>query len=175
MAAVVGRPGSWRAWAAVLIAPLGLLAWLVGVSVRLNRLDGWFYVRGQAWGHRYDTGGFTLHALGDLVTRPSAAAAFEVGVALLIAVVLLVAGIGARLPWPLPVFAAALLLGVLAGAGDFGIKERLLLPAFPLLLPVAIGLSRARSQVTVVAVLAGLATFSACLGAYLAVVGNAAF
>jgi hypothetical protein len=175
LAAVIGRPGSWRAWFAALLAPLGLLGWLVWVSVRLNRLDGWFYVRGQVWGHRFDDGRYVLHALGDLVTRPSAVAVFEVGVALLIAVVLLAAGIGARLPWPLPVFAAVTLLGVLAGAGDFGGKERLLMPAFPLLLPVALGLARARSQVAVVAVLAGLTAFSACLGAYLSLVGNAAF
>jgi hypothetical protein len=175
LVAIGRRPARWRPWLAVLIAPLGLLGWLVWVSVRLNRLDGWFYVRGTVWGARLDDGRYTLHALGDLVTGPSAVETFEVGVALLVAVVLLVAGIGARLPWPLSVFAAAALLAVLAGAGDFGIKERLLMPAFPLLLPVAIGLARARSRVTVIAVLLGLTAFSACLGAYLALVWNDAF
>jgi hypothetical protein len=175
LAAILRRPGQWRPWLAVLIAPLGLLGWLVWVSVRLNRLDGWFYVRGNVWGTGSDDGRYTLHALGDLVTGPSAVETFEVGVALLVAVVLLVAGIGARLPWPLLVFAAAGLLVVLTGVGDFGIKERLLMPAFPLLLPVAIGLARARSRVTVVGVLLGLTAFSACLGAYLTLVWNDAF
>lgn len=80
-------------------------------------------------------------------------------------VVLLVVGVAQRLPWPLLVYGAAVLAMDVGSNGPMNSKARLLLPAFTLLLPVAIGLARRRPG-TAWAML-GAATFgSAWFGAY---------
>lgn len=53
----------------------------------------------------------------------------------------------------------------LTTSGYFGSKPRYLLPAFPLLLPVAVPLSRVRTR-RLTLVLALMATLSAVYGAY---------
>ena len=58
-----------------------------------------------------------------------------------------------RLPWPLLVYTAAVLVTVWASDGQIHSRIRLLVPAFPLLVPVALGLARRRTG-TAAAVLA---------------------
>lgn len=71
-----------------------------------------------------------------------------------------------RPPLPVLVYTAVLVLITVGGAGFFESKPRFLLPAFPLLLPLAAALAKARPRaaVTVTAALAGL---SFAYGAYL--------
>jgi hypothetical protein len=70
-----------------------------------------------------------------------------------------------RLPWPLLVYAAAVLLTVWASDGQIHSRIRLLTPAFPLLVPVAVGLAR-RRRGTAVAVVVAAALASAWFGGY---------
>ena len=60
-------------------------------------------------------------------------------------VTLLVIGIRMRLSWPLLVYSAVVLITVWASDGQIHSRIRLLLPAFPLLVPVAVGLARRRT------------------------------
>ncbi|NYV78756.1 hypothetical protein HW445_31170, partial [Streptomyces sp. UH6] len=57
---------------------------------------------------------------------------------------LLLAGVRARLPLPLLLYGGLVALLALCASSYFGSKPRLLVPAFPLLLPVAAAAARAR-------------------------------
>ena len=72
---------------------------------------------------------------------------------------------GCALPWPLLVYAAAVLVTVWASDGQIHSRVRLLMPAFPLLVPVAVGLARRRTA-TAVAVVVAAALASAWFGGY---------
>ncbi|WP_208765152.1 hypothetical protein [Streptomyces albidochromogenes] len=71
-----------------------------------------------------------------------------------------------RPPLPLLVYPAVLLLITVGGSGFFESKARFLLPAFPLLLPLAHAMAKARPR-TAVVVTAALAGLSLGYGAYL--------
>jgi hypothetical protein len=92
---------------------------------------------------------------------------YDVAVLLALAgsLVLLAVAVRMRLPWPLLVYAAAVLLTVWASDGQIHSRVRLLLPAFPLLVPVAVGLARRRTG-TAVAVVVAAALASAWFGGY---------
>jgi hypothetical protein len=163
--AVVNRRDGWRPWLAGLLAPVGIIAFLAWVGVRENRWDGWFQVQRNGWETRFDGGAatwrFVLHTLSDpdyvydLLTMAS----------ILAALVLLVIALVRRLEWPLVAYAVGVLVMNLASNGLMNSKMRLLVPAFTLLIPAAIGLARRRTS-TLVLVLCGIAVASAWIGAY---------
>jgi hypothetical protein len=67
--------------------------------------------------------------------------------------------------WPLLVYAAIVLTMCLGSNGLMNSKARLLLPAFVLLLPVAVGLARRRTA-PVVLTLVAVVAFGAWFGGY---------
>jgi hypothetical protein len=152
--AIRERRTEWRPWFGALLAASGLLGYLGYVAVRTSRLDGWFAVQREGWGWYFDVllGGERLF---DVLT----AAAFAASL------VLLGLMVGMRLPWPLIVYGTVALLTVWGTEGLMNAKLRLLVPAFVLLLPVALGLARRRPG-TAAAVLAAAALGSAWFGGY---------
>jgi hypothetical protein len=125
-----------RRLAAVLIAPLGLLGYLGWVAYETGDLDGYVTVT-QRWGNGFDGGhAFGTWIVGHLVgTTPLVGLAILVGLAALVG--LLVLCIRQRLPPPVLIYTVALVALALTTSGYFGSKPRYLLPAFPLLFPVA--------------------------------------
>jgi hypothetical protein len=99
---------------------------------------------------------------------------YEVTAVVLASVVLLVLLVFLRPPWPLLAYAAGLLVLTIGGAGYYHAKARFLLPAFPLLLPVAVALAHARLRVAAV-VLPALALASAWYGGYLLLLWTVSF
>lgn len=157
-----------RPWAALLLAPAGLLGYLGFVASRTGRADGWFVVQRQGWESGFDGGSSTLRFAVD--TLATASAVLEVvTVAVLTAAVVLLAVAALSwwrtAAWPLLVYATVVVAMVLGSDGLMSSKARLLLPAFVLLIPPALGLAR-RQPATAVAVLAGLTVSSAWFGAY---------
>ncbi|HEY3005079.1 MAG TPA: hypothetical protein VGJ44_22220, partial [Kribbellaceae bacterium] len=71
-----------------------------------------------------------------------------------------------RTPWPLVVYAAVMFAEVVGVQGYYHTMARHLLPAFPLLLPVAYALAAARRS-RVIVVFALLTAASAWYGVYL--------
>ncbi|MEU3311211.1 hypothetical protein ACFYZT_16685 [Streptomyces sp. NPDC001591] len=153
-------------WGAGLLAPAGWAAYVAAVGAHRHEVLGYFTVQRQ-WGSRFDFGAGTVRVVdrvltGGTVTVPVAVAVAALAVAALLAVLLLLD----RAPLPLLVYCATLLVITVGGAGFFESKPRFLLPAFPLLLPLAAATARARPR-TAVAVTAGLAGLSYGYGAYL--------
>jgi len=165
--AAMRRQDGWRPWAAGSLAPLGLVGYLAWVAHALGRWDGWFYMQRSGWYLSYDYGSATLHTFVNRVLLEATPLEFyEVTAVLLASILLLVLLAFLRPPWPLLAYAAGLLVLTIGGAGYYHAKSRFLLPAFPLLLPVAVALGRARMRVPAVVVPA-LALGSAWYGGYL--------
>src|SRR6476469_673280 len=163
--AIVARRDGWRPWVGALAAPVGLIGYLAWVGVRTGEWNGWFALQERGWGTGFDGGAatvrFSLDALAD------ARSVLEVATVwfLLLAIALVVIMIVQRVEWPLIVYAAGVLAVDLASNGLMKSKARLVLPAFTLLVPVALGLAE-RRPATFVTVLCGLAVASSWFGAY---------
>jgi hypothetical protein len=164
----------WKPLTAVAVAPLGWVAFFLWVGFRQgDPLGGYFEIQ-RRWGSAFDLGRGNLEFVGHLLRHPDKLV-FTVALGIvLVAMLLLGLLIADRAPLPLIVFSAALLLIALGGSGYFASKPRFLLPAFPLLLPLAAALTRTararpRHATLVVAALAGL---SFAYGAYLVVMAT---
>lgn len=153
-------------WAAALLAPAGWLGYVLWVGARTGAGPrGYFRVQ-EIWGSRFDFGRDTLRSVKRLflhdgpLVHPMAAAVVAVSILLLVLLVL------DRPPLPLLAYTVVLVVLALGGTGYFPSKPRFLLPAFPLLVPAAVVLARARPR-TVVLTAGSLAVLSLGYGVYL--------
>jgi len=165
--AVCRRQDGWRPWLAGALAPLGFLGYVVWVGHRLGRADGYFHVQRDAWKMSYDTGAYTLRIMHTLLVKAQPPAYYVTAIVLLLAVALLALLITQREQWPLLVYSALVVAMAFFGDGYFHAKARLMMPAFPLLLPIAYALARSPRSARVI-VLAALTVISAGYGTYLA-------
>ena len=131
-----GAPNGLGPVAATLLAPLGALGYLVWVGLRVGDPTGYFDVTG-GWNNGLDGGVAFAAWTGELLGGPAPLSGLLVlaGVVALIGVLCLT--VRQRQPLPLLVFCAVLVTLALTTSGYFGSKPRYLLPAFPLLLPLA--------------------------------------
>ncbi|MFD9221131.1 hypothetical protein ACFWDI_14220 [Streptomyces sp. NPDC060064] len=163
--------GNRRALVGALVAPLGWLAYVAWVGFRVGRPDGYFAVQ-KLWRNEWDGGATTLLRLRQYLvymTRPQLFLVI-VSLMLIVSVGLYLLCLADRQPPALLVFTGVLLLVVLGSGGVYFPRTRFLLPGFPLLLPIALALARAR-RTAVVAVVLGTSTLSsAWLGAYMLLV-----
>ncbi|MFF9195253.1 hypothetical protein ACF09L_08605 [Streptomyces sp. NPDC014779] len=155
---------------AAVVAPLGWLGYVGWVGLRLRRWDGYFAVQ-RVWGNVWDGGAVTRDRLRQYLLYSAHPQFFlaVVSVVLLVAAALYLLCLADRQPLPLLVFTGVLLLVVLGSGGVYFPRARFLLPAFPLLLPLATAVARARIPAAAV-VLGGAALSSAWLGAYMLLV-----
>jgi hypothetical protein len=164
-----GLPQQPRAWLAALIAPLawcaydGWVGWQSGGGPR-GILHGYFDVQ-HRWGSDYDFGRYALRYVKHLALHPDSLTAYLSVAVCAAALILLVMALLDRMPLPLLVYSAVLVAIALGGANFFSCKPRFLLPAFPLLLPFAAALAKARPRAAALAVTT-LAGFSLGYGAY---------
>ncbi|QFZ16262.1 glycosyltransferase family 39 protein [Saccharothrix syringae] len=165
LVAVWQRRDGWRPWAGALLAPAGLAGYLGYVAVRTGRWDGWFAVQRGGWDSRFDGGAATWKFALLILGEPRSVLELATVWFLVVALALVVLGARRGLEWPLVLYGAGVLAMDLGSNGLMNSKARLLLPAFTLLVPVALALARRRTG-TAVAVLAGLSVFSAWFGAY---------
>ncbi|OZM73455.1 hypothetical protein CFN78_10920 [Amycolatopsis antarctica] len=152
------------------IAPAGLLGYLswAGDWIRpqadwLDRMGSWTELQENGWGSHFDGGLATTRFAGTAITRLDV---WQDVAAVLVAagfVALLVFAYRRRLEWPLLVYGAGVLVMTLGSAGLMTSKARLLLPAFTLLVPVAVALARRRTA-TRALVLGGAAVASSWFG-----------
>ncbi|MCX5204621.1 hypothetical protein OG897_24590 [Streptomyces sp. NBC_00237] len=169
--------GRRRAFVAGLLAPMGWVGYVGWVGVRTGRWDGYFAVQ-RRWNNTWDGGAQTLRAMRGLLAhevRPPLFLVVVTGVMLAAVVLFVWCAAVERLPLPLLVYSGVLVLIVLGTDGVYFPRARFLLPAFPLLLPIALALSRARARIpATVLVVGGAALFSAYFGAYMALVWTSA-
>jgi hypothetical protein len=163
--AVVDRRDGWRPWVGGVLAPVGLLGYLAWVGVRTGEWNGWFALQERGWGTGFDGGAATVRFSLDALADARSVLEVVTVALIVVAVVLLVIGIVRRVEWPLLVYGAGVLVMDLTSNGLMNSKARLMLPAFTLLVPVALALAKRRTS-TVVVTLCGLAVASSWFGAY---------
>ncbi|MFG2194944.1 hypothetical protein [Streptomyces sp. NPDC048639] len=163
----------WRLWAGAALAPLGWAGYVLWVGWRKGSpLFGYFAVQ-RGWGSKFDFGQDGWETVRRTVLGPMRLP-YPMAIALVsVALVLFVLLVLDRPPVALVVYSGVLLVIALGGARYFGCKPRFLLPAFPLLLPVAVGMARARTR-TVVVTVGALAGLSWCYGTYLLAIATSA-
>ncbi|WP_328905578.1 glycosyltransferase family 39 protein [Streptomyces sp. NBC_00234] len=144
----------------VALAPLGWLAYVVFVAVRRDSPTAYFEIQAQ-WGNSIDGG----RALAAFVLGLPLPAALGLCAALGLLGWLVYLCVRQRQPLPVLVYGIAIVVVSLIGSGYFGSRPRLMMPAFPLLLPPAVALLRLRTAGTAGAV-AVLALASAAYGAW---------
>ncbi|MGW1198584.1 hypothetical protein ACWD4B_22500 [Streptomyces sp. NPDC002536] len=159
-----GPGGRRRILLGAALAPLGWLGYVAWVGVRTGSVTGYLDVQG-GWGNGFDGGLAFGRFVGGLLDGPG----FAGGLALLVGVALVLwlyaAGVRRRQPLPLLVYGGVVLLLALTAKGYFGSKPRLMLPAFPLLLPLAAAVARLRT-VRAAATVGAVALASAVYGAF---------
>jgi hypothetical protein len=148
------------------LAPLGAAGYVLWVGHRTGRGPlGYLYVQ-AGWRNGFDGGyAFARFVAGKFTSLPSAAVGVGLVVGVAAVVLLYVAGVRQRQPLPLLVYTGVVTALALCASSYFGSKPRLLLPAFPLLLPLARSLARLRPPRSA-AVLGGVAVASAVYGAF---------
>ncbi|AQS70353.1 glycosyltransferase family 39 protein [Streptomyces pactum] len=150
----------------MLLAPLGAAGYVLWVGHRTgNGPLGYLDVQ-AGWRNGFDGGvAFARFVAAKFTSFPSALAGVGLiaGVALL--VWLYVVCVRQRQPLALLVYAGTVTVLSLCASSYFGSKPRLLMPAFPLLLPLAVALARPRASRSAL-VVGGVAVASAVYGAF---------
>ncbi|GAA4668433.1 hypothetical protein [Gordonia humi] len=166
LAAALTRHNGSRAWIGGVLAPLGYVAYMCVVWARTGSPSGWFHIQTQGWDTSFDGG----KAVGEFVftslTDSSDAVSVLASLVIIAAVVLLVWSAIDRVPWPVLAYAALVYASVLLSSGLMPSRPRLLLPAFVVLLPVAIRLARSSRPAAISAAVA-VALASAWFGAFM--------
>ncbi|MFF7476415.1 mannosyltransferase family protein [Streptomyces sp. NPDC008092] len=157
---------AWRRVLGMLLAPLGAAAYVLWVGHRTGRGPLGYLDVQAGWRNGFDGGYAFARFVADKFTSfPSAlaGAGLILGVGLLLW--LYVTGVRQRQPLPLLVYTGVVLALALCASSYFGSKPRLLMPAFPVLLPLARALARLRAGRSAL-VTAGVAVASAVYGAF---------
>ncbi|MEU0897330.1 mannosyltransferase family protein [Streptomyces massasporeus] len=148
------------------LAPLGTAGYVLWVGHHTGKGPLGYLDVQAGWRNGFDGGWAFARFVGDKFTSFPAALA---GVGLIIGVAsvvwLYVTGVRQRQPLPLLVYTGVVTALALCASSYFGSKPRLLLPAFPLLLPLASALAGARIRRSA-AVLGVVAVASAAYGAF---------
>ncbi|MFE0805165.1 glycosyltransferase family 39 protein [Streptomyces sp. NPDC058812] len=150
----------------MLLAPLGTAGYVLWVGHRTGKGPLGYLDVQAGWRNGFDGGvAFARFVAGRLTSFPSALAGVGliVGVALL--VWLYVVCVRQRQPLALLVYTGIVTALALCASSYFGSKPRLLMPAFPLLLPLAVALARLRTSRSAL-VVGGVAVASAVYGAF---------
>ncbi|MEU5536685.1 hypothetical protein [Streptomyces sp. NPDC020362] len=164
-ALATGAP-AWRRALGMALAPLGTAGYVLWVGHRTGQgLLGYLDVQ-AGWRNGFDGGYAFARFVADKFTSfPSAlaGAGLTIGVALLIW--LYVTGVRQRQPVALLVYTGVVLALALCASSYFGSKPRLLMPAFPLLFPLAGALARLRTSRSVLVTVC-VAVVTAVYGAF---------
>ncbi|MFF4119759.1 mannosyltransferase family protein [Streptomyces sp. NPDC001714] len=165
---VTTTPGApaWRRALGILLAPAGTAAYVLWVGHRTGRGPLGYLDVQAGWRNGFDGGyAFARFVVDKFTSFPSAlaGAGLILGVGLLLW--LYVIGVRQRQPLPLLVYTGVVLVLALCASSYFGSKPRLLMPAFPVLLPLARALARLRTSRSAL-VTAGVAVASAIYGAF---------
>ncbi|MFB7442521.1 glycosyltransferase family 39 protein [Streptomyces mirabilis] len=150
----------------MLLAPLGAAGYVLWVGHRTGKGPLGYLDVQAGWRNGFDGGYAFARFVGDKFTSfPSALAGVGLIVGVALIVWLYVTCVRQGQPLALLVYAGIVIALALCASSYFGSKPRLLLPAFPLLLPLALALARLRTSRSAL-ILGGVALASALYGGF---------
>jgi hypothetical protein len=148
--AAIQRRGSWRPYAAMVLAPAGLLAYVGYAGHRVGGIGKYFEVHSNTFGAWWDYGESTTKLVWDVMLGNSEDATKPIrvfNVLVLFGFILLLAMmIANKAPWVLSVYAVATFVLAVGSHAHISMMSRHLLPAFTVLLVPALVLSRASNR-----------------------------
>jgi hypothetical protein len=165
IAAIRRAPERRAAIASMFLAPAGVVGYLMFVAIQTGSWTGWQDIELRGWNTEFDFGKETWEVAVFRLTAGDTVFSTLTVLLLLAAAVLAVLAAVRRVPWPLTLYGIGVLLLVLGTRGLPDAKIRFLLPAFPLLIPIAIGLAK-RQRTTAVAVIVGWVVLGAWFSAH---------
>lgn len=128
---------------ALFLSPLGWLGYIYWVGQQVGQWDGYLLIT-KGWGNSIDGGRSFVTWWSNLLREVSPIAAIAVLLAVGALILLIWSMIRRGIPAPLIIYSAVIVVLALITSGYFSSKPRYLLPAFPLLLPIAMWLSHQR-------------------------------
>ncbi|MER7406746.1 glycosyltransferase family 39 protein [Streptomyces sp. NPDC000070] len=150
----------------MLLAPLGTAGYVLWVGHRAGKGPLGYLDVQAGWRNGFDGGyAFARFVAEKFTSFPSALAGAGLIAGVVSVVWLYVVGVRQRQPLPLLVYTGVVTALALCASSYFGSKPRLLMPAFPLLLPLALALARLRMRRSAL-VLGSVAVASAGYGAF---------
>jgi hypothetical protein len=156
----------WRRVLGMLLAPLGAAGYVLWVGQHTGKGPLGYLDVQAGWGNGFDGGYAFARFVADKFTSfPSALAGIGLIVGVALVIWLYVICVRQGQPLPLLVYTGIVTALALCASSYFGSKPRLLLPAFPLLLPPALALARLRTPTSAWA-LGCVAVVSAAYGAF---------
>ncbi|MFJ9539344.1 hypothetical protein ACIRPX_19055 [Streptomyces sp. NPDC101225] len=159
-------PGVARRVTAMAVAPLGAAGYVLWVGHRTGRGPLGYLDVQAGWRNGFDGGAaFARFVGGKFTSFPSALAGAGLLAGVALVVWLYATCVRQRQPLSMLVYTGVVTALALCASSYFGSKPRLLLPAFPLLLPLALPLARLRVARSAL-VVAGAAALSAAYGAF---------
>jgi hypothetical protein len=172
------REDRWRPYAAMALAPAGMVGYLIWVADQMHRWDGYLWTQ-QQWTTVFDAGRYNWQHWIAIVSGRDAiwdpvyphahlqSPGFQITSLIIFGTVaLLVLSFLQRQPWPLLMYSALMVVFVLGTAGFYASKPRHMLPDFALLLPMALLLRNTRRSTLIVG-LVSLAIMSGWYAGYL--------
>lgn len=166
ISAFLHRRDGWRPWVGAALAPLGWLGWMVFVGIRAGSPTGWFRIQSNGWGTRFDAGAATVRYLVDTLSTNQTAGDVVTAWVIVATAVLIALAFVTRLPWQISVYGTLAAATVLLSTGLMNSRVRLLLPAFVVLVPIALALAQ-RSRTAQITVGVATTLTSAWFGAYM--------
>ncbi|WP_338899096.1 glycosyltransferase family 39 protein [Streptomyces sp. TG1A-60] len=161
-----GGTSLWPRALGMLLAPLGVGGYVLWVGRHTGKGPLGYLDVQAGWRNGFDGGWAFARFVADKFTSfPSALAGVGLTIGVALIIWLYVVCVRQGQPLPLLVYAGVVTALALCASSYFGSKPRLLMPAFPLLLPLARTLARARTP-TSATVLGGVAVASAVYGAF---------
>lgn len=167
----------WRPAAGALLSSLGWIGYMLWTGWTQGSLTGYFHIQ-DAWSSKFDGGLSTLHWVAGLTSpyhhgRGDSTNNLLMAATVLVYLVLFALCLVRRQPLVLVVFSGLLLAMDLGNASPYPPLARFLIPAFPLLFPLAAQLLRIRRRWLLAALLAAMALWSGYHGVNLVFVSGA--
>ncbi|OZG29365.1 hypothetical protein BH683_009260 [Williamsia sp. 1138] len=166
LAALLNRRDGWRAWTAIVLSPLGYLGYLAVVWHKTGEPLGWFRIQTEGWNTGVDYGKAAWEFVNYALVNSSEIAPVATAWIIVLTIGLALFSFAERVPWPVSVYGALVVVSIVASSGLMMSRPRLLLPAFVLLIPIAIGLAKRSMSTQVIASLVVI-TFSSWFGAHM--------
>lgn len=147
LVAAIRRRGGWRPYAAMLLAPAGLIGYLAYASAKLGGVGKYFAIHRDTFGANFDFGESHYNVVKGIVIGVGDDAAVPIRVLSVLFLIgflgLLALAVVNRTPWPLLAFAVATLVLAVGSRAHISMIGRHLLPVFPVLIVPAVVLARA--------------------------------
>jgi hypothetical protein len=155
-----------RIRAAIALSSIGYFGYLCAVWAHTGNPLGWFTIQTEGWDTRFDFGVAAVRFVNDTLAHSGEVAPVATAWIMLSTPLLITVAVWARLPWPVLLYAALVVVSIVASSGLMMSRARLLLPAFVLLIPFAVIMARWRPA-AIAATLVPIVAASSWFGAHM--------